>query len=312
MSDPQPVRSPDEATQQATPAASPASDRPRRTRMPVAWVRAVLVGVLLTGLAAAMLTPLVFGLLASLSPLKQILSSDPGLLPDSWEWSNYVDAWTRSNFARYFLNSVVVTTGVVVFDTFASSMTGYVLARKKLAGQRLLESVYMATLFIGLTTAMLYPQYEIARTLGIDNLLGMTFVEFAGIMVIHIYLVKAFVSGLGTEIEDAARVDGCGFFGTYRRIALPLMAPILVTTIVLGFQASWNNYQVPLAFSLAEPDLRTLIVGVSALQYDAVEGIAASNIVLAGASMALVPIVVVFVWLQRYFVRGWTEGSVKG
>ncbi|HEY8454509.1 MAG TPA: carbohydrate ABC transporter permease [Actinopolymorphaceae bacterium] len=281
-------------------------------RTPLAWARRILLGVLLVALAAAMLTPLVFGLLASVSPLKQILSSDPGLLPRSWEFGNFADAWTRANFARYFLNSVIVTMGLVVFDTFASSMSGYVLARKRLRGQRLLEGVYMATLFIGLTTAMLYPQYEIARALGMDNLLGMTFVEYAGVMVIHVYLVKAFVSGLSTEIEDAARVDGCGFFGTYARIALPAMMPILVTTIVLGFQASWNNYQVPLAFSLAAPDLRTLIVGVSALQYDAVEGIASYNVVLAGANMALIPIVVVFILLQRFFVRGWTEGAVKG
>jgi ABC-type glycerol-3-phosphate transport system permease component len=274
--------------------------------------RRVLLWVLLGALAVVMLTPLAFGLLASVTPLRQILSSDPGLLPEGWQWSTYSDAWTRSNFARYFLNSVLVTTTVVVLDTFASSMTGYVLARKQLTGQRLLEATYMATLFVGLTTAMLYPQFRIAQSLGIANLLGMSFVEFAGIMIVHIYLVKAFVQGLGTEVEDAARVDGCGFFGTYWRIALPLMTPILATTVVLGFQASWNNYQVPLAFSLAEPDLRTLIVGVTALQYDAVEGIAAYNTVLAGANMALIPIVVVFVLLQRFFVRGWTEGAVKG
>lgn len=282
------------------------------TRRLVGRLRAAALWTVLLALAVAMLTPLVFGLLASLSPLRQIISSDPGLLPESWEWSNYVEAWTRANFARYFLNSVLVTTGVVVFDTFASSMAGYVLARKRLPGQRPLEALFMVTLFIGLTTAMLYPQYEIARALGMDNLLGITFVEYAGIMVVHVYLIKAFVSGLGTEIEDAARVDGCGFFGTYRRVALPLMSPILVTTIVLGFQASWNNYQVPLAFSLAAPDLRTLIVGVSALQYDAVEGIASYNTVLAGANMALIPIVVVFLLLQRWFVRGWTEGAIKG
>jgi len=292
------------------PTVRPSTQRGRRTAGSRA--RQMILWVLLGGLAAIMLTPLVFGLLASVSPLRQILSSEPNLLPDSWQWSNYADAWTRSNFARYFLNSVLVTAGVVVFDTFASSMTGYVLARKQLAGQRALEAVYMATLFIGMTTAMLYPQYRIAQTLGIDNLLGMSFVEYAGIMIIHVYLIKAFVRGLGTEVEDAARVDGCGFFGTYWRVALPLMTPILATTIVLGFQASWNNYQVPLAFSLAQPELRTLIVGVSALQYDAVEGIAAYNTVLAGANMALIPIIVVFVLLQRFFIRGWTEGSVKG
>jgi len=274
--------------------------------------RLALLHALLLLLAAGLMTPLVFGILASLSPLDQVLSMGRPLLPEQWLWSTYADAWTRASFSTYFLNSVLVTTGVVVLDTLASSMTGYVLARRAMRGQRLLESVYIGTLFIGLTTAMLYPQYQIADALGIANLIGMTLVELASVMVVHIFLIKAFVSSLGTELEDAARVDGCGFFGTYWRIALPLMRPILATTVILGFQASWNNYQVPLAFSLAEPDLRTIVVGVSALQYDATDGITAYNTVLAGANLALLPIVVVFILLQRFFVKGWTEGALKG
>lgn len=272
----------------------------------------ILLYLLLAALALLLLTPLVFGALASVSPLEQVLDTGDRLLPTEWRWSSYAEAWGRGNFSRYFLNSVAVTTGVVVLDTVASSMTGYVLARRRMRGQKLIEGLYVGTLFIGLTTAMLYPQYEIARALGMANLLGMTFVELAGVMVVDIFLIRAFVSGLGTEMEDAARVDGCGFFGLYWRIVLPLMRPILATTVILSFQASWNNYQVPLAFSLAEPDIRTLVVGVSALQYDAVGGIAAYNTVLAGANIALVPIVVVFIVLQRYFIRGWTEGAVKG
>jgi ABC-type glycerol-3-phosphate transport system permease component len=283
---------------------TPAKSRPRIAR--------VVLHLILALLAALLMTPLVFAVLASVSPLEQLLDSGRQLLPEQWQWSTYVDAWSRANFSRYFLNSLAVTGGVVVLDTLASSMTGYVLARRAMRGQRMLEGVYLGTLFIGLTTAMLYPQYQIASKLGLANLLGMSLVELAGVMVVHIFLIKAFVSGLSTELEDAARVDGCGFFGTYWRISLPLMKPILATTVILGFQASWNNYQVPLAFSLSQPDLRTLVVGVSALQYDAANGIAAYNTVLAGANMALIPIVVVFILLQRLFVRGWTEGAIKG
>ena len=282
------------------------------TTTPRPRVGRVLLHVVLVLLAALLMTPLVFAVFASVSPLEQLLDTGRQLLPEHWQWSTYADAWTRANFSRYFVNSLAVTAGVVVLDTLASSMTGYVLARRAMRGQRLLEGVYLGTLFIGLTTAMLYPQYQIASSLGLANLLGMSLVELAGVMVVHIFLIKAFVTGLGTELEDAARVDGCGFFGTYWRITLPLMKPILATTVILGFQASWNNYQVPLAFSLAAPDLRTLVVGVSALQYDAANGVAAYNTVLAGANLALIPIVIVFILLQRLFVRGWTEGALKG
>lgn len=263
-------------------------------------------------LAVVMMTPIAFSLLASVTPLEQLLSSSLQVIPETWQWSNYAEAWTRGNFGRYFVNSVIITAGVVLLDTVASSMTAYVLARRRMRGQRALEGLYMTTLFIGLTTAVLYPQYRIAQSLGLDNLMGMTLVELASVMVVHILLMKSYLQGQGEEIEDAARIDGCGFFGIYRRIVLPLMTPIIATTVILGFQASWNNYQVPLTFSLSAPELRTLVVGVNALQYDAVEGLANYNTVLAGANIALIPIIIVFVFLQRYFVRGWTEGAVKG
>lgn len=285
--------------------------RRRRPRRPLR-ARTVLLHVVLVALCLVMVSPLMFALLASVTPLTQLLGRGNGVWPERFEWANYADAWTRANFSRYFLNSVLVTGGVVLLDTLVSSMTGYVLARRALRGQRFLEGLYVATLFVGLTTATLYPQYQIADALGMGNLLGVTMVELTGVMLVHMFLIKAFVTGLGVEMEDAARVDGCGLFATYWRVTLPMMRPMLATTVILGFQASWNNYQVPLVFSLASPDMRTLVVGVSALQYDAADGVAAYNTVLAGASMALVPIVVVFIALQRFFVKGWTEGSVKG
>lgn len=289
--------------------------RQRRTDRKSARRRTLSHALLLAGLvllAVLMMMPIAFSLLASVTPLEQLLRSSVQIIPESWQWSNYPEAWTRGNFGRYFVNSVIITAGVVLLDTVASSMTAYVLARRQMPGQRALEGLYMTTLFIGLTTAVLYPQYQIAQNLGLDNLMGMTLVELASVMVVHILLMKGFLQGQGEEIEDAARIDGCGFFGIYRRIVLPLMTPIIATTVILGFQASWNNYQVPLTFSLSAPELRTLVVGVNALQYDAVEGLANYNTVLAGANIALIPIVVVFVFLQRYFVRGWTEGAVKG
>lgn len=296
-----------------TPTTNPA--RQRRADRKSARRRTLGRALLLAGLvllAVIMMMPIAFSLLASVTPLEQLLSSSVQIIPESWEWSNYAEAWTRGNFGRYFVNSVIITAGVVLLDTVASSMTAFVLARRRMRGQRALEGLYMTTLFIGLTTAVLYPQYQIAQNLGLDNLMGMTLVELASVMVVHILLMKGFLQGQGEEIEDAARIDGCGFFGIYRRIVLPLMTPIIATTVILGFQASWNNYQVPLTFSLSAPELRTLVVGVNALQYDAVEGLANYNTVLAGANIALIPIVVVFIFLQRYFVRGWTEGAVKG
>lgn len=271
---------------------------------------AIYVGLVV--LAVVTVLPLGQTVLSSLKPLNELIGTTSTFFPKDWTWANYADAWSRGNFANYFLNSVIITGGVVVLDTLASSMCGYVLARKRLPGQRVLEGLFMFTLFIGLTTAVLFPQYEIARRLGLNNQVGIILVEYVGIMIIHVYLIRAFLAGLGTELEEAARIDGCGFFGTYWRISFPLLRPILATTVLLGFQASWNNFQVPLVFSLAARELRTVVIGVTALKYDAPDGLTAYDTLLAGVCIASIPVVVLFIWLQRFFIRGWTEGAVKG
>ncbi|HEX6447383.1 MAG TPA: carbohydrate ABC transporter permease [Streptosporangiales bacterium] len=297
------------------PAGARAADR-RPTRGPAGRhnrfrVRRILLYAALTTIVVVTLTPLVYAASTSLKPLSDALAHPAELIPHPWTWHNYHEAWIRGGFYSYTLNTFLVTAGLVLLDLVASSMLGYVLARKHLPGQRAVEAVLTGTLFVGITTAMLYPQYDLARRAGMANQLGMVFVEYVGIAVIHTYLIKAFVQGLPTEVEESARLDGCGLLRIWWHVALPLMRPILGTTVVLAFQASWNNYQVPLAFSLNAPSLRTLTVGVSALQYDAAQGISSTNIVLAGSLIAVVPIIVVFLFLQRNFVRGWTEGAIK-
>lgn len=179
------------ATDVTAPAQLPIVRRRRRPVRP----STVLLHVVLVLVALIMISPLLFAVLASLTPLTQLLSRDGGVWPRELQWSNYADAWTRASFGRYFLNSVLVTGGVVVLDTLVSSMTGYVLARRALRGQRVLEAIYVSTLFVGLTTATLYPQYQIADALGMGNLFGVTLVELTGIMLVHMFLLKAFVSG---------------------------------------------------------------------------------------------------------------------
>lgn len=288
---------------------APATPRHGRSRR---WLGITAVQLVLMLCAAVMLAPLVFTFFSSFKPLEELLSTTGGILPEQWTWSNYADAWTRGNFAIMFRNSIIITLGTVVLDVIASSMCGYVFARKKLRGQRLLESLFIATLFVGLTTAVLYPQFIIARALGMANMVGIIVVQFVGIMIVHIYLIKAYLKGQSVELEQAARVDGCGLFRVWWFIVFPLLRPILITTIILGFRASWNNFQVPLVFTLNEPQMQTVVIGVSALRFSGIGGVNATDILLAGANIALIPIIIVFLILQRYFVEGLTEGSLKG
>lgn len=275
-------------------------------------VSTTLIYAFLLAVAAITLVPLVYALFASFKPLDEILRSGARLLPQDWTIDNYTRAWELSGFEQYLQNSAFVAAGVVSFDLIASSMLGYLLARRMLPFQRVIQAVMATTLFIGLGTATLYPRFVIADALGIANLVGVILVELSGMTVVHAFLIWAFCRSLPIELEHAARIDGCGLLRTYWLIAFPLMRPILTTTVILAFQAAWNAFQVPYVFTLANPDLRTLVVGVFALRTTGEEGVLAYDLMLAGAMLVIVPIVVLFVLLQRHFMRGLTDGGFKG
>jgi ABC-type glycerol-3-phosphate transport system permease component len=286
----------------------------QRKRHPLALRRVLMRALTYFFLLIAVgitLLPLLYAFFASFKPLGEMLAGGAELLPHTWNLQNYRDAWRLANFARYFGNSVLVTAAVVLLDLFTSSMCGYVLARQRTALTRLIQGLFGVTLFLGVGTATLYPRFFLALQLGMLNLSGVVVVELAGITVVHTLLIQAYCQSLDAELYDAARLDGCGFFGIYWHIALPLMQPIIATTAILAFQAAWNSFQVPLVFTLSNPDLRTLTVGVYALKISS-EGATSWNIMLAGAMLAVLPTIVVFFFLQKYFIRGVTQGALKG
>lgn len=270
-----------------------------------------VIYVVLTVVAVLTLIPLVYAFFASLKPVEDILTNGAELLPNTWTLENYTNAWQLGSFDKYFQNSVFVAAGVVMLDLLGSSMLGFALARQLVPLGRTIQTVMALSLFVGMGTATLYPRLVLAQVMGIDNLVGVILVEFSSMTVIHVFLIRAFCASLPAELEDAARVDGCGLWKTYWSIAFPLMRPILITTSILAFQTSWNAFQVPYVFTLGAPDLRTLVVGVYALRAASEEGSQAYDLMLAGAMMIVIPIVLLFAFLQRYFIRGLTEGAIR-
>jgi len=280
-------------------------------RGPTAVARRSVLYVVLTIVAVFTVAPLLYAFFAAFKPLNEILSNGAQLLPQTWTIQNFVHVWQIGNFGRYFGNSVFVTASVVLLDLVSSSMLGYLLARRLLPGGRALSGLMASVLFLGVGTATLYPRFVIADWLGVDNLVGVVLVELSGMTVVHTFLIRGFVQSLPTEIEDAARVDGAGLWRMYWRVMFPLMRPILATTVILGFQGAWNAFQSPYVFTLSAPEQRTLVVAVYALRSTS-EGTQAYDLMLAGAVVIIIPVTVVFFLLQRYFIRGLTEGSIKG
>jgi len=255
--------------------------------------------------------PILFAILSSFKGKEEFLLGGARILPEAWAWENYTTAWKMANFAVYTMNSLLISAGTVVGAITISSMAGFTLSRLNFPGKKLLVGSFSMTLFIS-GVVIMYPIFRLCQSLGMtNNLWGMIIVQISVGMVMDIFLVTNYCTGISKEIDEAARIDGCSFFKTYLRIILPVIKPILATIGLLEFKNAWNNYLIPLAFTLSNKAIRPLTVGVISLK-DSNEGISAWNLMVAGAVMSIIPILIVYLFMNRFFIAGMTEGAVKG
>lgn len=224
----------------------------------------------------------------------------------SWQWSNFAQVW-EDGFARYFLNTVLVALGTIAIVATVTSMLAYALARLRFPGRGAILGLLGLLLFLPPTYNYI-PIVSLVSYLGLaNNLVGLILVLAAYSIPLSTLLYFASFQGLPKGLEDAAAVDGLSPIGTYLRIAMPLSGPITVTVCLLTVVSTWNNVVIPLVLTLGAPDLRTLAVGLFA--YNGAH-IAQYTLICAGASMSILPILGIFLFLQRYFVAGIT-GAIK-
>ena len=255
--------------------------------------------------------PLLYAFAGSFKSSVEFRTGSTGLLPSVWRWQNYTDAWELANFSRFTLNSVLLSIGTVIGTVLSTTMAGYALSRSKMIIRKPLEMSFAITLFVS-GTITLFPIYQLCNSLKlVSSLWGMTLAQIGVSQPIYCILVIGYVNGISKEIDEAARLDGCSFFRTYWNIILPVITPIIASVAILSFRDAWNNYMMPLAFTLSKPMLRTLTVGVVLLK-DQGEGISSWNLMIAGTCMSLVPMILVYIFLNRYFIAGMMDGAVKG
>lgn len=256
--------------------------------------------------------PVAYAFFGSFKPNQEFVVGGARLLPETWRFANYSEAWRIANFARYTWNSVFVSAFSVVGSMIVISMAGFVLSRYKFPGRRVIMVALLATMFLTTGSVTLYPTFRVARFLGIHrSLLGIIVVYVFRANVAFVYLFLGYLGGISKELDQAATIDGCNAFGIYWRIIMPLSKPILATLALLGFKGAWNDYLLPLVFTMTNPNMRTLTVGVIALR-NTQDGAAAWNLMLAGTTISLVPIIVIYLITNNYFIRGITAGAVKG
>jgi raffinose/stachyose/melibiose transport system permease protein len=252
--------------------------------------------------------PFLWAVGSSLKSSEGFIDEGLSLIPKELNWQNYVDAWTGASFSTYFLNSVIITACTVTGTLLLTSMAGYALARTSFPGKRAFLVVVVITLFLprGYT---IIPVYDLITRLHLLNTLwAVVVVQVAGGMVFNTFLFMGYFITIARELDEAARVDGAGFNRIYWYVMLPLARPMIATLGLFAFIGSWNDFFTPLVFTLGQPQLRTLPVGLYAFVSQTSTNWTALS---AGSIITLAPIVLVFVFAQRYIIDA-VAGAVKG
>ena len=273
----------------------------RKALLPTLALHAVLVlGALVT------LTPLLWMVSASFMSPGESNSFPPRLLPQIPTLQNYVDLFTRLNLARYLLNSTVVAVSATLISLVINSMAGYAFAKLRFAGRERVFHVLLAALVIPGQVGML-PLFLLLKSMGLVNTIAGVVVPFmAGIF--GIFMIRQYAMSIPDDLLDAARVDGAGEYRIFWNIVIPVIQPILVTLAVFTFLSAWNDFMWPLIV-LSDDAKYTLPVALASLSGEHVQD---TGLMMAGSVLTVLPVVALFIVLQRAYIRGVMMGSVKG
>jgi multiple sugar transport system permease protein len=235
------------------------------------------------------------------------LKFPPLWVPPTFTLQNYRNALTIQPFARYLLNSLFISTAVVFAQLLTASMGAYAFARLKFPGREPLFLLYLATMMIPFQVTLIPLFVMVAKVGWVDTYAAVIVPAIASAYLT--FLLRQFFMSIPRELEDAARIDGAGYFRIYATIILPLSKPALASCGLLSFMGSWTSFLWPLIV-IRTRELRPVPLGLAALQQE--QGYTDFPQLMAGSVMALLPIMIVFVFLQRYFVQGIALTGLKG
>ncbi len=272
-----------------------------------AWVRWAAFGIAVA-FGLVMLAPFALMVSTAFKAHAYVLEIPPRLIPEAPTLDNFVEAWTSNNFGRYFLNSAIVTVASTAISVTLSAMLGFAFARYEFPGRRIMFGALLFTLTVpGLV--LLIPQFVLARNLGLLNSLwGLVIVYAVLNLGLNTFLLRGFFAAMPAEIFDAASVDGAGPWRIFRSVALPLAGPGLATITIFSFLAAWDEFTWAIV-SISDQNLYTLPVAIRLFQRaNGTEW----GLVFAASLIAMVPVLILFVTLQRYIVSGAFQGAMKG
>ncbi|NLB90712.1 MAG: carbohydrate ABC transporter permease [Clostridiales bacterium] len=256
--------------------------------------------------------PILYTFMGSFKSNQELLTSGSTLFPEKFVMDNYKQAWSLANFEQYTWNSLYMSVAIVVGTIITSTVAGYAFERGKFKGKNVLFAMVVSSMFVSLGSLTLYPTLMIAKTMGINKTLwGVVIIRVFGLNVTNLFITRTYIRSISKEIDEAARIDGCSFFGTFRHIIFPLLKPLIATISILEFRHAWNDYLLPMVFTLSNPERMPLVVGVVSLKSSG-EAASSWNLMLAGTAISMLPMIVVYMFFNRYFIEGLTAGAVKG
>ncbi len=262
--------------------------------------------------AVIVVFPVLYVIFGSFKVNAELLVGGSNIFPEKWILANYVEAWNQANFATYTINSLFLAVGVMVVSVINSTMAGYVFSRREFRGKELLYGLFIMFMFINVGSVSLRPLFELAVKLKINqSLIPVIFISAGAGQATFIFLCRGFVNSIPKELDEAAKIDGCSFFETYYKVILPMLKPVMATIALLSFRQGWNEYIMPLVFTMTNDERRPLTVGVNMLK-NMGDGTAAWNIMFAGATISIVPMLVIYMLFSKNFMSGMTAGAVKG
>jgi multiple sugar transport system permease protein len=260
----------------------------------------LVIGALVT------LTPLLWMVSASFMPSGQASSFPPPLLPTRPTFQHYVDLFTRLNLARDFGNSLFITLSVTLFSLVVNSMAGYAFAKLRFGGREAVFKVLVAAMVIPAQVGMM-PLFLMVKGMGLVNTpWGVMIPGLAGVF--GIFMIRQFALSIPDDLLDAARIDGASEWRIYWTIVLPVLKPILVTMATFSFLSSWNDFMWPLIV-LSNDARYTLPVALASLAGEHVQD---TELMMAGSVLTVLPVLGVFLMMQRSYIQGVLMGSVKG
>jgi multiple sugar transport system permease protein len=284
---------------------------PRRSRVGTSSTRRrvgrVLGYLALAVFAVGLLLPFFWMLMSSLKTANEVFSVPVVWIPETFVWQNYIDIWTKADMLTWIRNTLILAVSVTFLQVLTGSFAAYGFARMRFAGRDILFLIYVGTIAVPWQSYMI-PQFILLSNLKVSNTLW-AIILLQAFGAFGVFLMKQYYETIPEELSEAARLDGLSEYGIWRRIMLPLSVPAIASLSLLTFVNTWNDYLGPLIY-LRNPDLWTIQLGLKSF----VSNLFDTNYALlfAGLTISVIPIAIIFLLGQKYFVEGIATSGMKG